>query len=382
MTIISTGKGSSFDKMVLDPSLKTAGVPVSELSKETVYGSEVPGAAVPPELIDPNFSHKKYVGYRIEKQKYDTKTQTWLHVGNIFVDDLSQDIFYDTRISYNTYYRYRAYSILRIVKDGTIKHSQEYSDLIHRIVELAPEASDILKIYGTIYNAYWLESYPSGWKYIRIVDKRPPKPPEDFQVHVKSSKKQIWCSWIPYANTQKDIVGYRVFRKGFGELYWKLVFEGAKSDNLFVDEGISMNSKYVYAVQTYDVHGLYSKLSAQWLVQADSFYDDEYDTYNISLYQNKGEVVDSDEYGNYETKNIILSNAHFSNDILSMGKFKIVPNIHFPSYDRDFIIKVTSLDIDETHEIVFKLRKIDVPNEENIGESLDRPVVSAKPLDY
>jgi len=376
VTVISASKSSPATMSILDASTKSS-VPEVTFSDPDIPGVVIPEEAITPELINT----RNYVGYKIEKQKYDEKTGEWTHLSNIYVDNLLEDFLYDTQLSYNQYYRYRAYTIVRVIKDGSVKNNQEYNDLITRIVELAPETADILKIYGTSYNAYWIESYPSSWKYIKIVDKRPPPPPEDFQIYVRSDVPAIWCVWAKPINLQKDIVQYKVYRRDYGSLAWYMVFQGGTLENLFVDTDVQPNKKYVYAVQCIDIHGLHSVLSSQWVAEINQNFSDELEEKDIKLYQGKGETIERDEDGSFTTPNLVLSNEGLSNEIIAYNRFLIIPNAHFPSFDRDFIIKITSLDTDEKHEILLHLKKEVVPPlEEAAGDRRAHPSTQAKAL--
>ncbi len=345
---------------------------------------DIPGLPIPEERIADvtTFSERRYVGYRIEKQRYNSITGEWIPSEDIFVEELLQNTFNDTRIAYNQYYRYRAYSILRIIKDGILRDDTEYAELIDRVVDLAPETEDVLSVYGTIYNAYWIESFPSPWKYIKIVDKKHPRPPEDVQIYPKSDRPSVICTWGLPINEQKDIVKYYLFRKSIGSLKWDRIFVGGVRDNLFEDTDVVPNHRYVYAVMCEDVHTLRSKLSAQWIVHINANIKEEREENSIELYQSKGETVEKNDSGEYVTAHVRITHDTFGKDIVVHHGIRIIPDVTFPSYDRDFIIKVTSLDTDESQEVVLHMRKDALPVMEEPVEDEDlRVVMESSPVE-
>lgn len=334
---------------------------------------EAPGKLIPEEALPDDPPRKQYVGYRIEKQKYNSINGEWIPLENIYEENLTVGGYYDTKLSYNQYYRYRVYSILRVLKEGPVHNNREYGDLIKRVVELAPETEDILSIYGTNFNAYWIESYPSAWQYIKIVDKKRPLPPSDVQVYAQSRKPEVWIAWIKPINTQKDIVGYNLYKRSFGTLEWDLIFEGGTNDNLFVDKDVIPNHKYIYAVQCVDAHNLKSKLSAQWSVQINRNIHEDLEELPVELYQTQGEDIELDEDGDgFVVKNALFSQDAITKSVVAHKKIVVTPNPTFPSYDRSFIIRVTSLDTDEKHDIKVSMKKdaipvLDIPRGEEDG---------------
>ena len=380
MTVIVVGKGSISPGVMEIGDYATAGTGTpGEIDLVPPGGSDIPGFPLPEDVLPTEFSSRRYVGYRIEKQKYDAKTGEWIPLSDYYTDDLYQSLMYYTQISYNQFYRYRAYSIMRVIKDSPIKSTEAYAELVARVIELAPEAADILGIYGTVYNAYWIESYPSPWKYIKIVDKRRPKPVEDLQVFPKSNVPTIMCTWIKPVNEQKDIVKWRVFRRLYGEISWSLVFEGSLRENIFEDMNVVENQRYVYAVQGVDIHGLKSRLSAQWVAQINKNFDAELEEKSLELYQGKGEDIERNEDGEYDPTSVVVVRDGISKELVAYKYVIIQPVTTYPISERDFLLRITSLDTGEKQDVKLQMRTDVIPPLE-IAAGKDRPVVQAKDL--
>ena len=132
MVTIVTPKTGTPAKAIFEDYATKEGIEHPVVEADPIDSPYIPGVIVPEDVMGTELSgYYTYVGYRIEKQKYDYQTRTWIFVENIYVDDLAQNEFYDTRISYSQHYRYRIFSIMKFMKGGPVKtYSPEYSDLI------------------------------------------------------------------------------------------------------------------------------------------------------------------------------------------------------------------------------------------------------------
>lgn len=218
---------------------------------------------------------KELVGFYVDKYKVIGGNFVWFK--KIFVN-ADKKWYYDRQVTYGESYAYTVRCIFKftlpMIESNTTK--------------------------GINFYEYYLTSLPSNFTVVSCIEDIPPPPPVDLSFIWNDRFKKMNIRWRMPTNSQQDIKGFLVFkRNSVGEPFQivkmydfndanprmelpdELLRTGVveyilenKNDKIvpkfwYDDEDFSTKYSPIYAIASYDAHGLYSNLSSQIQVSLD-----------------------------------------------------------------------------------------------------------------
>lgn len=315
----------------------------------------------------------KLLGYMIEKQRRISEDRApimgglfqkiWEPLREIYVDDPLVAGISDFNVAYNQEYRYRIKSIWRYVSKREGKYGEEYDALKKRLIEYVPQCQAIIDIYVQPYMATYYLSGETPWVYARIVDTKPPEV-VDFIVRPNSYDRLIKLIWICPPESQRDIAGYKVWKKersigtkAWGDKWTEIQETTNLVENFWIDKFVQMDKEYLYGIQVFDKHGFVSKLSLQIAARLNK--NIYYDGVELapSLERDSGSSLSNDgvetRIGIPENRSVLWAN----------NRIRIRSNPSYTSSTKTLWIKVTSLDTGETAIIPVVIKNLPLINE-------------------
>jgi len=204
------------------------------------------------------------------------------------------------------------------------------------------------------YKSFYFESENgSPWQYVHIEENVPPPAPTVIHVVASSRKKSITVMWLLPSNAQRDIRFVKLYRrKKVGE-FWSFLGQFEGSETFFVDQDVNFEDKYIYALSCVDVHGIESFLSIQIQAELNSRFEIE----------KKERPLIWISGGGLATKDINKTIKKFKNtkDVFVAKQNVVVkPSLVFNDTEKDFIIRITSLDTHEKKEFKISARNVNV----------------------
>lgn len=279
-----------------------------------------------------------YIGYQIEKERFDINTKTWISFGTENIIGRLNNEYFDALVAYNKVYRYRIYSVLKHTFSGSSLVSNVQSNQLGVLPGANAINNNSLNNEENIRSIY-LKSNPSRWYYIVTKEQEPPPPPSDFNIWPCTPKKQFLLTWSEAENKQRDTKFFFILRRESIESPWVIIAaELNKYQTYWVDDKIEVGKKYIYAVQTEDAHGFRSRLSMQLLAELNDEFNCDKKEKPIKFISEPGTVP--------ELPHIVLNKKTLDpfEEIIIYKNIKIIPNLNFSEDEKNFIIKVTSLD--------------------------------------
>lgn len=303
-------------------------------------GTEIEDRFVDSELLSTLIADpSKYVGYIIEKERYVEDTDEFLLVEKIVVEKRNITKFIDYRVAYGETYRYRIRSIYKYVNSLKLPIFEDTDS------SFAGQQNTLAKALGGAGNAtayyYYFDSDYSDYFIATIVDTERPSEPYNIQLFPNSLSKNIFITWNQ-KNTDRDVIGFNIYRKQKGESAFKILNPQLLDirNNFYIDNDVDYDIDYVYAIESVDIHDLFSKLSAQYSARIKSFElertpDEERNENKQKFEQIQGlEVNEEPEVKQY--KEFIKFNK----------QFEIICNPTFKNSDEEprYLLKIKSLD--------------------------------------
>jgi len=373
------------------------------------------------DLQDPQFlsvpeKEFEYIGYVLEKQRYDIETNSWKFVDIYKILISSATFLLDSRIVYGQLYRYRIRAILRITRPSEMARIESnYSQDINRDSETQR------------YFSQYFSSIPSKWFYLSTIDILVPDFPSSVNVVPCTQRNEMLIYWQYPNDSDKSIAKFRVYRREETEQKWDIVFESNVSkntkkiftktpeefestmgkidkmelssldgnnttitkqlitknveeiidskeeigeelyrkkvekvdyqykifDNFYVDRNVELGKKYIYAVSAVDVHNLESFLSLQIKAQLNENYNIDKEEIPLVFHSSPG-------VNPQNVKTVIKRNPKEDEPIIATNKIKFRLNTKFNEDNISFIVKIKSLDIHETEEIKLTLKNVNI----------------------
>jgi hypothetical protein len=230
------------------------------------------------------------------------------------------------------------------------------------------------------YYSYYFESNPSkNWIYIDVVDKTPPPPPQTISVVPNSTKKEIAISWLPPANSQRDIKYFKIYkRKKIGNP-WALITKTREIDvdmngvvdevdendshipvntNLYTDRNVKFGEMYIYALSCVDIHGIESFLSIQTGAELNSSYDIDKAEKPLKWMGGSGTRID-------EVSSVVKKFYNRSEQIIAKKSITISPDTKLDS-EKNLLIKIKSLDTHDVVEVNVVLKNINLNKDKDL----------------
>lgn len=301
--------------------------------------SEGPRDIVPD--FDANlYTKSEYIGYVIQKNRISQEGESTI-VDLIAVNGKEITEFIDWKIAYGEVYQYQIRSIFRFVNKDNINIYFDSDSLLNG----AQTNQFVDNFRFSVTNpAYYYDSEFSNLLEFPVQEFERPESPYNIKIYPNSKNKTLFISWNQ-KNQDRDVVGYNVYRRKAGTKFIKL--NGALLDvrnNKYVDYDLEKEQEYIYAVESVDFHGNFSKMSAQFSCKIVS-----YNNFSNTFCEEKQKLISSESI---ELGQELLEAE--PDDILIFKK-KINLNINplFNNvYDKDyFVIKVTSLDTGLTKQL-------------------------------
>lgn len=221
-----------------------------------------------------------------------------------------------------------------------------------------------------IYKSYYYESLPSmQWQYVDCYENNVPPAPQSIKISPNTLSKQIFISWLRPSDSLRDIASYKVYRRTQFAKPWTLLKEikeldvnddgipdikiiGTNSANLYIDTSVGVNTKYIYALSCVDIHGIESFLSAQIQAELNANFAFEKEEKPLKWISGGGATVQEVDF---VYKKFLARNE----TIIAKNRITIKVNSKFKDANKNFILKVTSLDSHEKKE--YKLTLNNVP---------------------
>lgn len=232
-----------------------------------------------------------------------------------------------------------------------------------------PIANTTTLIQDVRYKSYYYESYPSKkWTYVDAFETTPPPPPESINIFPNSLNKKIIISWLRPSNSQRDIAEYRLYRRSSVGEKWNLVYNikeldvnsdgipdanvlRQNSSNYYEDNDVTFGEKYIYALTCVDIHGIESFLSAQIQAELNANFKLEKEEKLLKWISGSGARLDQ---VNFIYKKFLKRNEK----LIAKKNFAITVNTKFQETNKNFIIRVTSLDTHDKKEYKLTLNNV------------------------
>lgn len=341
-------------------SLDEAGVTpedVADIASEGVGDSATDGMRPPiadelRDAIAAAIAASGYIGYVILKERLDPETLEATPVDIFVIKNVNQTSFTDFKVAYGETYRYKIRSVFKFInKDGR----ELYAD---SDATFNRSGSAAVFDRGSLFSrAYYYDSEFSRPIETQTVEFQRPDPPVIQYISPNSRKKQIYITWNQ-KDQSRDVVGYSIYRRKAQDVNFERLNDIFldKRDNFYIDDEVEIDQRYVYAVESIDVHGNISFLSDQ--------YSAEITNYNRELSQRCEKPVKFVEYAG--------KTLSFRRDVdTKVKRFKKVLRVNvnplFLNLDENFkyILKVKSLDTCEEKEIKLKIKTTIINNNED-----------------
>ena len=357
-----------------------------------------------------------YVGYIIEKERLDKGTGNWIRIDDIKIFGVEGNKFLDSKVAYGQVYRYRIKSIAKLTKAkiressisdsaadlqvfesntileqlnknqslienslnitnlGLSSKSTNYTDLSipignGKVFEANSAGTsvkqtenknkkvniDLSKIKNKkieFFSSYFESNPGKSWTYVQTTELIPPPPPSTIKIVPNSYEKTVSLFWLKPANDQRDIKGYRVYRRPNVGFNWEELASLKEKDTFFIDKTVDFNNFYVYALTCVDVHNMESFLSNQIGVSLES--QIEFTKEEKPLVWVSGPGVSPQE--------IDLTIKQFQEErgkvLVAKNNITIKVSTHFAESSKSFIVKIKSLDTHEVNEYKVVLKSV------------------------
>ena len=204
----------------------------------------------------------------------------------------------------------------------------------------------------------YVSSYYAGkpskrWLYIVAVESDPPPPPSAMKIIPNSVKKHIFITWLKPANSQRDIKSFRVYRRGKRGDQWQLLSEQDDPNNIFTDESVDFNQKYIYALTCVDAHGFESFLSVQIQTELNPDFSFEKREKDSKWISGSGAKLD-------ELDLILKKFLERELPLIVENNISVIPTMSFTDKEKNLIIRITSLDTNEKKELKVNLKNLNI----------------------
>lgn len=275
-----------------------------------------------------------YVGYVIEKFRVAEDGVELELVDLIAIPGKTTTEYIDTKIAYGEVYSYKIRSVFRFVNNYHLTMYSDSDSLLDKTQTISYVDTNLgIQTRKT----YYFDSSNSDACEVQCVESRRPDPPQSVKIFPQSRSKKIFVTWSQKSQN-RDVVGFNLYRKLISENSFIKLNSNLIDirNNFYVDYDLIQDSEYVYAVEAVDVHGNFSKLSAQYAAK-------------IILYTNfDGDVCESPTRIVHREGLELGEVEESQQDELILIKSRLAININplFKNTDENntFLIKVTSLD--------------------------------------
>lgn len=323
----------------------------------------------PTEYTDLIARDSDYIGYVIEKYRASEDGSDFVLIDIIAIPNKNTLEYIDTKIAYGELYRYKVRSVFRFVNNFNLNVYSDSDSLLSK-----KQSVDYVDTNYAIMTrkTFYFDSENSDGVEITIEDLKRPDSPSSVRLFANSFDKKIFITWSQKSQN-RDVLGFNIYRRTHSSKFIKLNNELLQlRNNFYVDYDLEPDVEYIYAIESVDVHGNFSKLSAQFISKIKQIIN--FDNFSCEFLQK----FYAEE--GYELNEPLKPKQ----DSLILIKSKLSININplFKNTDENntYLIKVTSLDtgIQKEFKINFKTQTIYhvapyIPDTPRfwIGEALD-----------
>lgn len=318
---------------------------LSEIDSSVDIGMTGPSI---PEFVYP-WLESGYVGYTIQKERYNEVDEVFIPVAAYVINGRLKNKFRDWNVAYGEVYRYRIRSIFRFVNKHNLPMYRDSDELIDNSDQFAKFETSVSRGHA---ESYYYDGKSSDDFEIETIEIVKPDSPFNVQIFPCSKKREIFICWNQ-KNQNKDVLGFNVYRKEkkngrFVRLNSELI---DIRDNFWIDSSIELEQRYIYAVESVDIHDNFSYLSAQYSAMIVP--------QNIDILYKKCEApAQFVEWAGGTLDRSRMFEIQERTDNLMFTKTNMVVKINplFSNLERTdpFLLKVTSLDTFEKKEIPIK----------------------------
>jgi len=217
------------------------------------------------------------------------------------------------------------------------------------------ELSSVVRV---SYSSIYFESLPTEWKYVETINFRLPPPPQSIKIIPNSANKKIIISWLtpPTKFTRAIgekreypfIISFNIYKRNRLGNPWIRVGEIKEGIGYFEDKNVEFREKYIYAISSVDIHGIESFLSVQTQAELNENFNSTKEEKPLKWISGGGLKVS-------EVNSVIKKFYSNKEKIVAYKSVSIKPSETL-SEDRDYIIKITSLDTHEQKEFKISLK--------------------------
>jgi len=238
------------------------------------------------------------------------------------------------------------------VSDSSLAEGKVSTKMLEKIVQ---ESLKSFKESRFEYVSFYYRSVPSEWQYVQIAEFIPPPPPSAISIVPNSPEGNIMITWLTPANSQRDIVSFKLYRRSRVGQPWDTVGKFDLVDNLFVDKAVKFDVEYIYALTSVDAHGFESTLSTQ--IQA------ELNPNFITEGQERGLRWISGSGARPDKGFTSVFKKFFEPEVPIVAQDNVVigPTTLFNDVQKKYVVRIKSLDVHEQKEFVISLEN------ENVG---------------
>jgi hypothetical protein len=216
------------------------------------------------------------------------------------------------------------------------------------------------------YESFYFESRPSrNWVIVDVSEKIPPPPPSAIKITPKSGEADpeaswypVVITWLPPANSQQDIAGFRLYKRNpvAGRGNWELEADLRLEQNIFVGR-YSKTWPAIFALTCVDIHGMESFLSTQIQVEFNPNFAIEKKEKDLKWISGSGAKPN-------ETNTIFKTFIEPQDPIIAKESVSFRVKPQFNEEDKKLFVRITSLDTHEKKEFDLTLRNVNLSDEE------------------
>lgn len=207
------------------------------------------------------------------------------------------------------------------------------------------------------YSQYFMSNPSKEWIYVNVIDSKVPNFPVYLNATPQTKDKKIILSWQLPDDSQRDIVGFRLYRRSNSKQTWNKIFDTTRENNFYVDEDVVLGSKYIYAVSCYDAHEYESFLSLQIQTQLN-------ENFNIDKKEKDSILISYPGAKVSDFLTLIKRNVFDIEPMIAKKRLKIKVRHDFNEDNKTYLIKITNLNTHLTDNVKLSL------NNENIGDQI------------
>jgi hypothetical protein len=198
--------------------------------------------------------------------------------------------------------------------------------------------------------SFYYESEPScEWRYVTIEENVPPPPPQAIKIIPNTPERKINVTWLTPANNQRDVAGFKLYKRERVGNQWEMVKEFGLRENWYEDFAVKMDRAYIYALTSVDVHGTESVLSTQIRAQLNP----QFLTQKVEKPQKW--VSGSGAHPRSGFANVFKKFFEPEVPIIAKSNVVIGPQASFRDQEKKLLVRIKSLDIHESKEFVVTL---------------------------